>query len=418
MRIGILSQWFDPEPGPARLPGALAHSLAERGHEVRVLTGFPNYPDGVVQDGYPIAWRRDEIDRDLVIRRVALYPSHDASAVRRTANYASFGVSAAVVGASVFKGLDAVWVSNSPVTVGLPAWRIARAMRLPVLLHVLDLWPDNIVSSEVVTSRRATALLLSSVHRWNRWMYRTASHVSAISPGIARILESRGVSAGKLSYVPLWADEQTFRPSSDDGFRATMATPPDRVTVLYAGTLGRAQAIDRLVDACNRYPRHEPSIDVWIAGSGVEEEELRRRAEQSRAPNVRVRFLGRVPTAEMRSVMSAADIHFIGLRDDANSTVTLPSKLQATMASAKPILLSVAGDARAIVDEAGAGFTAEPGSSDALTRALVQAARSGRPRLCEMGHASRTAYDRDFSLAAGTTRIERILDGLTSGAPA
>ncbi|MGH1561484.1 glycosyltransferase family 4 protein [Mumia sp. DW29H23] len=412
MRVGILSQWFDPEPGPARLPGALARSLAARGHEVRVLTGFPNYPDGVVKDGYSVRWRTDEDVDGVAVRRVALYPSHDASPVRRAANYASFGVSAAAVGTSAFRGLDVVWVSNSPVTVGLPVWRLSRAMRLPVLLHVLDLWPDNIVSSALVRSRRTTQALASAVHAWNRWMYGNAAHVAGISPSIVGVLERRSVPREKLSYVPLWADEESFRPSEDETVRRARGVPDDRVVVLYGGTLGRTQAIDLLIDACGRYPDDAPPVDVWVAGSGVEEDALRDLAQRRRTGNARVSFLGRIPPAAMSAVMASADLHYVGLRDDPNSAATMPSKLQATMACAKPILLAIGGDAQGVVARAGAGFTVPPGDPEAVTSALVDAARLGRAGLRTRGRAARDAYERDFSLASGTDRIERILDDL------
>lgn len=415
MRIGILSQWFDPEPGPARLPGALARALAGRGHEVRVLTGFPNYPDGVVKDGYSVRWRADEEVDGVRIRRVALYPSHDASVVRRAANYASFGLSAATVGTSFFRGLDVVWVSNSPVTVGLPVWRLTRAMRLPVLLHVLDLWPDNVVSSALVRSRRGTSAIASAVHGWNRWMYGNASHVAGISPSIVGLLEGRAVPPEKLSYVPLWADEESFRPCEGDGVRRDRGVPDDRVVVLYGGTLGRAQAIDHLIEACGRYPTDAPPIDVWLAGSGVEEDALRELARRRVHPHVRVSFLGQVPTAGMSEVMAAADLHYVGLRDDANSAVTMPSKLQATMACARPILLAIGGDAADVVERSRAGFAVPPGDAEALAAALADAARLGRDGLRTKGRAARTAYDREFSLAAGTSRIEEILADLHAG---
>src|SRR5450756_1458513 len=98
MRVGLLTQWYDPEPGPAALPGVLARGLVARGHEVQVLTGFPNYPTGVVAAGYRMRRVLDEVVDGVDVRRVALYPSHDASTVRRVTNYVSFGASAVVNG--------------------------------------------------------------------------------------------------------------------------------------------------------------------------------------------------------------------------------------------------------------------------------------------------------------------------------
>ena len=115
MRIGLLTQWYDPEPGPARLPGVLARGLAARGHQVSVLTGFPNYPTGELPPGWSMSRMRRQVEDGVSVTRVALYPSHDASAARRMANYGSFGASTLVNGMSALRGADVCWVNYSPI---------------------------------------------------------------------------------------------------------------------------------------------------------------------------------------------------------------------------------------------------------------------------------------------------------------
>ena len=115
MRIGIFTQWYEPEPGPAALCSVAARALAERGHEVHVLTGFPNYPSGRIADGYQQRPRVRERSGGVNVVRVPLMPSHDKSAMRRVANYASFGLSAAVLGVPGLPALDAVWVNYPPL---------------------------------------------------------------------------------------------------------------------------------------------------------------------------------------------------------------------------------------------------------------------------------------------------------------
>jgi colanic acid biosynthesis glycosyl transferase WcaI len=216
MRVGLLSQWYDPEPGPAALPGGLARGLAQRGHHVQVVTGFPNYPTGRLARGYRISSRQDEVDDEGVrIRRVALYPSHDDSALRRLANYGSFAASGVAFGSGALRGLDALWVSNSPITVSLPMWFTRYASRIPVVLHVLDLWPDSAQASGFVSSGRAGGLLSRAMDGWCAAMYRCAAKVAYISPGVGELLARRGVPEHKLVHIPMWANE------------APMATPGD-----------------------------------------------------------------------------------------------------------------------------------------------------------------------------------------------
>src|ERR1017187_7964960 len=130
MRILLLTQWFEPEP---TFKGLLfARELVARGHEVEVLTGFPNYPGGSVYPGYRIRpWAREQID-GISIVRVALYPSHDRSAVRRVLNYVSFALSAAVIGAALVTKPDVVYVYNPPATIGFPAVVLQLRKRVPV----------------------------------------------------------------------------------------------------------------------------------------------------------------------------------------------------------------------------------------------------------------------------------------------
>ena len=144
MRIGILSQWFDPEPGPASLPGVLARGLVDRGHDVQVVTGFPNYPTGLLDSRYRMSRRLDERIGVVDVRRVALYPSHDGSVAGRLGNYASFGASAVASGIGAFRGVDAIWVYASPITVSWPLWAARLTMGLPGSAHALDLWPDTL----------------------------------------------------------------------------------------------------------------------------------------------------------------------------------------------------------------------------------------------------------------------------------
>lgn len=144
MRFGLLTQWYDPEPGPAALPGTLARGLVERGHDVRVLTGFPNYPTGQLAAGYRIRPRQRETRDGVSVTRVALYPSHSTSPTSRILTYGSFGATAAILGMGTLRQLDALWVNYSPVTVAPATAMAARLMKTPTVVHIADLWPDTL----------------------------------------------------------------------------------------------------------------------------------------------------------------------------------------------------------------------------------------------------------------------------------
>ncbi|MET8252097.1 glycosyltransferase family 4 protein [Micromonospora sp. NPDC005197] len=403
MRIGLLTQWFDPEPGAAALPGMLARALAHRGHEVQVLTGFPNYPTGELAPGYRVTRRLDEVDGPTRIRRVALYPSHDRSALRRMANYGSFAASALVSGTSALRGLDALWVGNSPISVAVPMWFTRYVQRVPVLLHVLDLWPDSAVASGFLGTDRVSRMIERGMAGWCGGMYRSAGRIAYVSPGAADLLASRGVPREKLVHIPVWADE-TPRTSVAD-LRAELGLRDDQVVLVYAGTLGEAQGLDPLIDACARL--RDPRLVCLIAGSGTTEERLRRRAEEANVTHVR--FLGRVPRERMPALMATGDAHYVSLRPGGMSAYTMPSKVQATLAAGRALLVAAEGDAAAVARDSGAGITARPGDPDSIADALRELCDLGREKLELLGQAGRAHYDRVFSLAAGAERVERAL---------
>lgn len=405
MHVGLLTQWFDPEPGPAALPGVLARGLASRGHTVQVLTGFPNYPSGVIADGYRMRRRLDEDRDEIAVRRVALYPSHDRSAGRRLINYGSFGLSAAVSGLGALRGVDALWVNYSPITVALPAWLARLGMRIPLVMHVLDLWPDTLLASGFVgqgVGYRAARTVLDS---WCGGMYRAAHSVAYIAPGVGDVLAERGVPERKLAYVPMWADENVFYPGADSGRRVRMGISEDSIVLLYAGSLGEAQGLTTLIDACARVD--DPRLVCLIAGSGIAEQHLRDRARDVGAGNVR--FLGRVPQEEMTALIAASDLNYIGLRLHPLSGVTMPSKTQATLASGRAMLVAAEGDVATVARESGAGWAVSPERSEEIAAAIRAACTVGRTGLADMGRRGRAFYEANFSVGCGVRRIEALL---------
>lgn len=403
MRIGVLSQWYDPEPGPASLPGVLARGLAARGHDVHVVTGFPNYPDGRVAPGYRIRRRFDERLENVHVRRVALYPSHDSSVIRRTMTYGSFAASALLSGVEALRGMDAVWVGNSPVTVAAPMWWIRYRYRVPILLHVLDLWPDTVAASGFMSNGgvRAVEGVLGS---WCGHMYRSASSVAYISPGVGELLQDRGVPADKLTYIPLWADEHaTHAPA--ESMRAELGLDESHLVLVYAGTLGGAQGLESLVDACAKVD--DPNFRCLVAGSGVSEADLRRRARDVGATNVR--FLGRVPKERMPALMAAGDIHYVSLRPSAMAAYTMPSKVQATLAAGKAMLVAADGDVASVARESGAGIAVGSADTARVLDGIRQATVLGRGNLQLLGDRGREYYHRTFSAGSGVGRVESAL---------
>ena len=177
MKILILTQWFEPEPTSKGL--LFARELVTRGHEVEVLTGFPNYPGGKLYPGYRIRpWVREQIDGVNVLR-VALYPSHSNSGFQRALNYMSFALSAALIGTALIKQPDVVYVYHPPITVGFAGAVIGFFRKTPFVYDIQDLWPDTVASTGMMSNPMALALL----GKLCKFVYHRAAHITVLSRG-------------------------------------------------------------------------------------------------------------------------------------------------------------------------------------------------------------------------------------------
>jgi colanic acid biosynthesis glycosyl transferase WcaI len=411
VKVGILSQWYPPEPGSASIPGVLAEALAERGHRVTVVTGLPNYPLGRLAPGYKMRRATDEVQGPVTIRRVALYPSHDRSKLRRLANYSSFALSAAVSGSSLLRSMDAVWVYNSPATIGLPSAIVSAAGGPPHLMHVMDLWPDSIGYSGLATARTYQAMATLLEH-WCQWTYKQAGSIASISRGMLEELESRGVPRAKLHYVPIWTDENQYHPREADNALRQELGGGCRLTILYAGNLGDTQGLDGLLDVCDRTT--DLDVRYLIAGSGTAEVRLRAKTERLRLGNVS--FLGRWPAEDMGRLLSVADLALVSLSAGELGAMTMPSKLPAILASGRPVVAWASGDVARTVSEGRCGFVADPGDTLKLETAIRDAYHMQPDALAKLGVNASTQYQAKFSLTRGVGAVEDLLVGLATRA--
>lgn len=414
MRITFLTQWFHPEPGALRgLP--LASWLTARGHNVQVLTGFPNYPGGRVYPGYrQRLCQREEIENVRVLR-LPLYPSHGQSAIGRVANYATFALSAAAIGSRLLEESDLLYVYHPPPTVGLPALLWKRTRSLPFVYHIADMWPESVLASGMVSSKRLARFVDLAISSWCSTLYKHASLITVLSPGFKQLLVERSVPAEKIHVLYNWADESIFLPQPPDSELASRLGMAGRFNVVYAGNLGPLQALDTAIRAAHRV-EHLQDFQLVLVGTGQEEGRLRNLAASLGANNVL--FLGRRPYEEMGRINALADVLLVSLRDLPFFRATIPSKLQVSLASGRPVLVAVAGDASRVIAESAAGLTCRPEDESALAAAFETMHGFDEATLAAMGSRGRLCYERDFSLASSGLKMERLFQAVAHNTPA
>lgn len=397
MRVLIVSQYYPPEN--ATIPAAIARALIDRGDTVRVLTGYPNYPDGKIFEGYEQRWRSRERHDEVEVLRVPLFIDHSQSAVRRMLNYASFAASAATA-RGFASGADVIYVYATQMTPALGPWLWRMTGGAPYVLHVQDLWPDSITGSSLVSSGRGARAIEAVLSPWLRSVYRRAAVVIGIAPTMVDTLIERGVAESGAHLVYNWAEEQ----DAADGPRPG-SEPAGITRLLYAGNVGDMQDLGTAVRAAHQ--ARGAGIQLTVVGDGVAMQETRDLAEELGATNVE--FRARVPSHEMAGLYQEADFALVTLKDLPVFRGTIPSKLQAALASGVPVITTVQGDLRTLVEQLGVGFTADAESSSSLAKAMGAAASCDRQQRDALRARARLAYSSQFSRQAGTNAIISIL---------
>jgi colanic acid biosynthesis glycosyl transferase WcaI len=405
MRIGLVSQWYDPESGAAAVPGFVARALVAQGHEVEVLTGVPNYPSGAVHPGYRMRPYQVEHRDGVRVHRVALYPSHDARPAHRAANVLSFALSAAALGSRALRDVDVVLVHSTPATVALPAMALRALRGIPYVLLVQDLWPQSLTASGLVSGGTA-ARVEPALHRFCDAAYRRAAAIAVTSPGMTDLVTARGVPRDKISVVTNWADERYFRPVPRSPQPAGEFSRLRRFTAMYAGNLGEVQGLGVVVEAATLLRDHR-DIGFVFVGAGVAEESLRAAVDERQLDNVR--FVPPQPVERMADVLALGDVQLITLRDLPVFRSVLPSKVQATLAAGRPVIGAVGGDAAAVLEASGAGPVVPPGSAPALAEAVLAASRAPAAELAQQGAAGREFYLRRLGEATGARQLSELL---------
>lgn len=397
MRILILSQWFQPEPLFKGLP--LATALRDRGHDVEVLTGFPNYPGGRLYPGYRLrAWQRETM-QGVRVNRVPLFPSHDRSGGRRMLNYLSFGASAALLGPWLVQKPDLIYVYNL-ISLGMAAGLLRRIQGGRIVLDVQDLWPESVTSSGMLRGR----WMLAALESWCRYEYRRPNQLVVLSPGFKQHLASRGVDEHRIEVIYNWCDETAIampEPSSQEASRYGFA---GRFNVIFAGTMGAVQGLATVVEAAKNLQSRAPQVLFTFVGGGVDVEPLKRAA----AGLTNVQFLPQRPPAEIGQILTHADALLVHLKRDPLFAMTIPSKIQAYLFAGKPILCGVSGDAADLVQRAGAGRAFTPEDPAALAEAVVVLTRMEPAERRAMGDSGRRYYDEHLSFHCGVARMEQL----------
>lgn len=411
MKILIVSQYFWPENFRIN---DLAQHLVERGHEITVLTGKPNYPEGRFFDGYSmLSSSRDDFD-GIPVRRVPLIPRGKGGAIRLALNYASFAFYASCLIPFFCRDkYDAILAYEpSPITVALPAIVLRRLKKIPAAIWLLDLWPETLEATGAIKSKR----ILSMVGVLVRFIYRNLDLLLVQSEAFRPHIKSQSESFDqKIRYFPASA-EALFEPQPPANHILNIDKAPGEFWLMFAGNVGVSQDPETIVGAAELL-KDERNIKWVIVGDGRKLEWMKQQAV-SLGISDRFHFLGRHPVEKMPEFFAAADVMLVTLKNEPIFALTIPGRIQSYLACGKPMVATLPGEGARIIEESGAGVVCNPEDPEDLAAKVRALYSQSRESLVTMGKQGRSYYEQHFDRDMLTEKLESWLDSLSKNGTA
>jgi glycosyltransferase involved in cell wall biosynthesis len=350
----------------------IAREWIMRGYKVSVLTGYPNYPEGRLFDGYKLKLFSEEMYNGITIHRIPIV-LRGGNIVSLLLNYVSF----------IFSGLawslftkvkpDRIFIfATSPVMQAVPPIFLAKLKKIPCFIYVQDLWPDNL---EAVFKVRSN-LILKPIESIAKSIYYLSDTVLVPSPSFSEAIASLGVSKSKIVYWPQHAEEYHFQ-------RSEFVKKSSRFSIVYAGNIGQAQGLSKLILVAKILAAKNVSADLisfTILGDGRYRRNLEKEIQESGTQSY-FHFKGRVKSEEVPSLLQEHDFAFLSLENSVIFNKTIPAKVQTYLASGMPLIASAAGEVARIIQEAQCGYCVSPEDTEELTSLIIEASQNGTKTL-------------------------------------
>jgi len=365
MKILLYTQYFPPETNaPANRWDYFTRYLANKGHQVVVLTTFPHHPLGKIFPGYKNRWFYKEERNGVIVLRTGIFVSSSSKFWARALNYLSFSFSSYLNSGRV-KNPDLIIASVPPLTVGIVGQWISSQKRIPLVVDLRDFWPEAASSTGYLSSG---GFLYRCARQRARSLYQKARVILVNSPGLAEeLVLGYGISRGKIQLVYNGADIEFFE-SGNPEIIDKRYNLKNKFVVLYTGLLGFAQSPVVMIEAARILQKHK-DIVFLIVGTGPKYPELERKVQDYHLQNVVL--TGLRPRQEMPSFVQRADICLVPYKNSPVFRRNIPSKIYDYMAAGKPIIINLEGEASKIILSAQAGILIKPNDAQSLAQTIL-----------------------------------------------
>lgn len=393
MKILVVCQYYYPEP--FRISD-ICESLVEKGHDVTVLTGLPNYPEGQVLDGYRDGKKRNEILNGVKVVR-SFEVGRGNNKLKLFLNYFSFALSGSLKALFMKEKFDVVLVNQlSPVMMGIPAIVYKRKHKKKLLLYCLDLWPDSLAAGGINES----SIIYKFFMKISQWIYNSADSIAVTSSMFEEYFRNTlGVYNKKIHHLPQYA-EDLFTESIE-------VAKDDKYNFVFAGNIGDMQSVETIVKAANVLREHS-NIIFHVVGDGSKFEECKLLSQKLGLENVR--YYGRRPVSEMPHYYGLADAMLITLKNNKAISYTLPGKVQSYMAAGKPIIGAINGETNRVIKDAECGLCCTAENYSELANLILQFCNINEKE--KMAQNSYDYYIKNYSKERFMTVLEDTLTNL------
>ncbi len=399
MKILIVTQYFWPENFRIN---DIALALKERGHEVAIITGKPNYPRGKFSDGYTFFNKHSEYWNDIKICRSPTIPRGKGKAIQLLVNYISFAIFASIRLLFIKSRFDKIFVYEpSPITVGIPGIVAKYKFRAPMYFWVQDLWPASISAAGGVKNKS----LLAMVNWLTKYIYKHSKKVLVQSKEFIPYIINQDVEESKLVYYPNSSENYYKELDPDPDIKRTL---PDGKKIMFAGNIGVAQSFDTLLSAALLLKNENVKVQWLILGEGRMKDSVNQKIRELELQDT-FHLLGSYPSSLMPKYFSCADALLVSLKKDAIFSLTVPSKIQSYLACGKPILTSLDGEGSRIIEEAKAGFASPSEDPYTLAGNIKKFLDLSSEEQRELGKNARKYYDQEFERELLVKKLEDIL---------
>jgi glycosyltransferase involved in cell wall biosynthesis len=399
MRILIITQYFWPESFRIN---DICLGLKERGYEIVVLTGKPNYPTGKFYEGYSFNSSDKETWNGIEIYRSRLIPRGKGGGVFLFLNYISFAFFASLKVFFINKKFDRIFVYEpSPITVGIPAIVAKIKFKSPIYFWVQDLWPESVSAAGGVKNK----FIISILDSITRFIYKQSKIILVQSLAFKPYINAQNVEMEKIVYFPNSTESyyqiQAKNPKYKNRF-------PSGFNLIFAGNIGEAQSFDTLLEAAFLLKKENIPINWIILGDGRAKEYVKKKISDLYLESNFI-LLGSFPSTEMPYFFSYADALLVSLKKDKIFSFTIPAKVQSYLACGKPIIGALDGEGARIIIEANAGFSAQSENYIALADCVRKMYNLSDEERILLGINARNYFEQEFEREKLLDKLELIL---------